>query len=233
VGTLAVRPFGAGARDLDVDFAGEDRAAVATEVLAACALDAGGAPLGAEAARALEVGARLGALVEVCRLSGRRSLSWAVACPAAGCDEELEVDLPLVALAEAQAAAPDPAGVRRPTGDDLARWRERPPTDAEIVAALGGPTDAPDDVAAEIGAVLDAADPLVDIVVRTACPACGQAVELPVDLEGELLARARRDQDRILEDVAALAGAFHWSEAEILALPRARRARYLELAGLA
>jgi len=228
VGTLAVRPFGARARDLDVDFGGDERAAVATDVLAACVLDAEGAPLGSEAARALEVGARLGALVEVCRLSGRRSLSWAVACPAAGCDEELEVELPLAALADAQAAAPAPAGVRRPTGEDLARWRERAPTDAEIVAALGGPADA----LAEIEAALDAADPLVDIVVRTACPGCGRAVELPVDLEGELLALARRDQDRMLEDVAALAGAFHWSEAEILALPRARRARYLELAGL-
>lgn len=226
MGTLAVRPFGARARDLDVDFGADDRAGVTTAVLAACA------ELGAEAARALEVGARLGALVEVCRLSGRRELSWAVTCPAAECDEELEVELPLAAPASAQAAASEPDGVRRPTGEDLARWRERPPSDAEIVAALGGPADAPNDVLAAVEATLDAADPLVDIVVRTACPACGQAVELPVDLEGELLALARRDQDRMVEDVAALAGVFGWSEAEILALPRARRARYLELAGL-
>ena len=59
-------------------------------------------------------------------------------------------ELALDALAGAQEAAEraDPAAVewgdktyrpRRPTGEDLRRWRDRPPSDAEIVAALVGP----------------------------------------------------------------------------------------------
>lgn len=235
---LAVRPFGVEPGDLDVEFDG-DRADAATAVLAGCAVGPDGAPLGSERARALAVGARLGALVAVCRRSGRRELSWVLRC--AGCEEEFEVDLELDALAGAQSAAEDAAPVavewegatfrpRRPTGEDLRRWRDREPSDAVIATALVGPVeDAPPELLTAIEAALDAADPLVDAAVRSACPACGEAVELPVDLEGELLALARRDQDRLLDDVAVLAGAFHWSEQDILALPPRRRRRYLAM----
>lgn len=236
---LAVRPFGVQPGDLDVEFDAGDRAEVATAVLAGCALAPDGAPLGGERARALPIGTRLGALVAVTRLSGRRELSRVFRC--AGCDEEFEVELELDALASAQqtAEADAPAPVewggttyrlRRPTGDDLRRWRGSPPSDAEIAEALGGPDDdAPAELLSAIEASLDAADPLVDAAVRSACPACGAAAELPVDLEGELLALARCDQDELLEDVAALADAFHWSEHDILALPPRRRRRYLAL----
>lgn len=237
---LAVRPFGVQPGDLDVEFDAGDRAEVATCVLAGCALAPDGAPLGNERARALAIGARLGALVSVCRLSGRRELSWVFGCT--GCGEELEAELALDALARAQEAAEAaaPAAVewggttyrpRRPTGDDLRRWRDRPASDAEIVAVLGGPPAGEGSAAllSAIEASLDAADPLVDAAVLSECPACGEAVELPVDLEGELLALARRDQNELLEDVAALAGAFHWSEHDILALPPRRRRRYLAM----
>jgi sarcosine oxidase delta subunit len=236
---LAVRPFGMQPGDLDVEFDADERAEVATAVLAECALGPDGTSLGYDRARALPIGARLGALASVCRLSGRRELSWVFDC--AGCGEELEAELALDALVGAQEAAEaaDPAAVewgdimyrpRRPTGEDLRRWRDRPPSDAEIVAALAGP---PGEVSAElcsaIEASLDAADPLVDAAVHLECPACGEAVELTVDLEGELLALARHDQDELFEDIAALAGAFHWSEREILALSSPRRSRYLAL----
>jgi hypothetical protein len=238
-GRLAVRPFGVQPGDLDVEFGAGDRAEVATAVLAGCALTPDGAPLGYERARALAIGARLGALVSVCRLSGRRELSWVFGCK--GCNEELEAELALDALACAQEAAEAaaPAAVewgsttyrpRRPTGDDLRGWRDRPPSDAEIVAALGGPVaESSADLLSAIEASLDAADPLVDAAVRSECPACGETVELTVDLEGELLACARRDQDQLLKDVAVLASAFHWSEHDILALPPGRRRRYLAM----
>ena len=236
---LAVRPFGVQPGDLDIEFDAGERAEMATAVLAECVLTPDGAPLGGERARALPIGTRLGALVAVTRLSGRRELSRVFRC--AGCNEEFEVELALDALASAQEAAEAeaPAAVewggttyrpRRPTGDDLRRWRGRPPSDGEIAEALGGPNDeAPAELLAAIEASLDAADPLVDAAVRSACPTCGEAVELAVDLEGELLALVRRDQDELLEDVAALAGAFHWSEHDILALPPRRRRRYLAM----
>ena len=236
---LAVRPFGVQPDDLDVEFDAGDRAEVATAVLARCALAPDGATLGYERARALPIGTRLGTLVAVTRLSGRRELGQVFRC--AGCDEEFEVELALDTLASAQEAAEAdaPAAVewggttyrpRRPTGDDLLRWRGSPPSDAEIAEALGGPDDEPPaELLAAIEASLDEADPLVDAAVRSACPACGKKFAYPVDLEGELLALARSDQDELLEDVAALAGAFHWSEHDILALPPRRRSRYLAM----
>jgi predicted RNA-binding Zn-ribbon protein involved in translation (DUF1610 family) len=235
---FAVRPFGVQPGDLDVEFDAGDRAEIATAVLAGCALAPDGAALGSERARGLPIGTRLRALVAITRLSGRRELSRVFRC--AGCGEEFEVDIALDTLASAQEAAEAdvPAAVdwdgatyrlRRPTGDDLLRWCDRPPSDAEIAEALGGPDEAPAELLAAFEASLDAADPLVDAAVRSTCPACGTAFELPVDLEGELLALARRDQDELLEDVAALAGAFHWSEHDILALPPSRRRRYLAM----
>ncbi|HET8758049.1 MAG TPA: hypothetical protein VFM58_18650 [Solirubrobacteraceae bacterium] len=233
----AVRAFGAQPGDLDVDFDSDDRATVATEVIARCAA------IGHEGAWALPVGTRLALLVAVAQLCGRHALRWTLPCAADDCDEEIEVELPLATLAAAARAgeATEPATVgwgghrfrpRRPTGEDLRRWHAQPPSDAEIVAAVGGPElagDAPPELVAAVEAALDAVDPLVDTSLRSTCPACGRPLALQLDIEAALLADARARQDRLLEDVAALAAAFHWSEPEILALPPRRRRRYLAL----
>jgi hypothetical protein len=232
-----VRAFGARPGDLDVDFERGDRATVATEILARCA------GIGHDGAWALPVGTRLALLVGIARLRGPHALSWTLPCAADGCNEDIEVELPLAALAAAardgEAAAPAVVSwgdrrfrPRRPTGEDLRRWHAQSPSDGEIIAAVGGPElsgDAPRELVAAVEAALDAVDPLVDTWVRSACPACGRPLELQVDVEAALLAEARAEQDRLLEDVAALAGAFHWSEQDILALPARRRRRYLAM----
>jgi hypothetical protein len=221
---LELRAFAARAEDFDVDFDAGDRSAVATAVIARCS----GLP--DDEVWALDVGTRIHVLVVVAQLAGRSELSWSVPCPAPECDEGLEIGLSLAVLAQAAHEAGEPAAVasfrpRRPTGDDLRAWRARPPSDAELAATLGD--GAPVELAAEVEAALAAADPLVDARVESACPACGEALGLAVDLEAELLALARRRQDALVRDVAALAGAFGWSERDILALPPARRRRYL------
>ncbi|WP_429334520.1 hypothetical protein [Paraburkholderia sp. 35.1] len=68
----------------------------------------------------------------------------------------------------------------------------------------------------------------VSIELAMDCPECGGASVLAVDigefLWDELSASARR----LIEDVDALASAYGWAEAAILAMPEARRRRYLE-----
>lgn len=234
---IELRAFGADPGDLDVDFGARDRAALVSAVLARCSGTGDAA-----SAWALPVGARLHALVVVCALSGCRALSWSLSCP--GCDERVELELPLSAPAAAAraGAAAEPAEVawegaafrpRRPTGDDLLRWRAEPPSDADILAALGGPRfaspDPPAELVAAVEEALAAVDPLVDLRVRSDCPACGEALDVAVDLEREAVAVLRRGQDRLLRDVAALAAAFGWSERDVLELPERRRRRYLEL----
>lgn len=243
-GAIVLRAFGTQAPDLDVEFDAADRATVVTEILARCARTRDDAALDRELLWGLGVGVRLHALVVICLLSGARELSLRLTCPADGCEEEIEVALPLGELARAaqDAAASDPAETswgdmrfrpRLPTGEDLRRWSAELPSDAEMVAALGGPRIAGGDIAPELVAAVEeslaAVDPLVDARVRSACPECGQELDLAVDLEGETVALARRAQGTLLQAVATLAGAFHWSEHEILGLGVRRRSRYLAL----
>jgi len=62
----------------------------------------------------------------------------------------------------------------------------------------------------------------------TACADCGAEMVLPFDvatfLDGEMGARAAR----LLDEVHLVASSYHWSEAQILALPSARRQDYLK-----
>ena len=237
---IELRAFGVDAADLDIDFGAANRAGVVTDVLARCALADGG-PLAPADAWALPVGTRLHALVAVCRSSGWSELSRVLDCPAESCDEEIEVELPLAALAGAarEAEASDPAMVtwaggsfrpRRPTGDDLRRWRDEPPSDEEILAALGGPAEATSELVAATEEALADAEPLVDLRVASVCPRCGEPLDVAIDVEHQAVALLRRAQDELLRDVGTLARAFHWSEHEIAALPPHRRRRYLAMA---
>jgi hypothetical protein len=62
------------------------------------------------------------------------------------------------------------------------------------------------------------------------CPACGVSVSAVFDPLDYTMRELRAQAAFVYDDVCAIAHYFHWSEAEILALPAARRARYAELA---
>jgi hypothetical protein len=74
----------------------------------------------------------------------------------------------------------------------------------------------------------EAHDPLTALHLSASCPACAYVNTVGCDLEALLLDGFARAQAAMLDDVAALASVFHWSEAAILALPRWRRAVYLQ-----
>lgn len=108
-----------------------------------------------------------------------------------------------VALAALLAAS---CGVDR----DLAATMLAGPDRAGLIAALGAR-------AAGLG-----------LELGTACTDCGAEMVLPFDvavfLDGEMGARAAR----LLDEVHLVASSYHWSEAEILALPSDRRQDYLK-----
>jgi hypothetical protein len=62
------------------------------------------------------------------------------------------------------------------------------------------------------------------------CPVCGAVVTCNFDPLQYTLRELRDQAAFVYEDVCTIAHHTHWSEAEILALPTARRARYAELA---
>lgn len=72
-------------------------------------------------------------------------------------------------------------------------------------------------------------DPLVEVRLDVACPACGAAGEALLDPTDFILAELAPDRERLDREVHALALHYHWSERDILALPRRRRRRYLDL----
>lgn len=79
-----------------------------------------------------------------------------------------------------------------------------------------------------LGERLKEADPQADLTLALSCPECGSAWEAPFDPAAFLWQEVRASVSRIFRDVHDLARAYGWSEAEILALPPARREAYLQ-----
>jgi hypothetical protein len=79
-----------------------------------------------------------------------------------------------------------------------------------------------------LGEAFAALDPEAEIVLRLECPECGHLT--PADLDPYDLFRSRAlESSDVLVDVDRIARAYHWSEAEIMALPVSRRRRYLAM----
>jgi hypothetical protein len=160
------------------------------------------------------------------------------------CGTVLDVSVPLSALPAAHGDATvvaTPGGgelrVRAPTTRDLLAARDSPdPARALLAACVTGAGGAPADPdaldEAALGLVDDAAEELAGaaaIVVRVTCPECGAAVAAPLDVGILLAERVARAAAEALGEVAELAAAFGWSEAEVLALTPLRRRAYVEL----
>ncbi len=236
------RAVGTLAADLDIDLHG-DRAATVTALLAACVSDADGHGLDAEVAWDWTLNQRLQGLIAMRLAAGQNALALQAACT--GCDEAMSIDLDVQAFAAAPAAPRfswrSDAGIelnlRLPNGRDLQAWAradvDSPVTfAASLVETIGGRAHALDDPAlAAILPALDDAfaehDPLICLRLRTACPACAHDNSIVCDLEAALLAGFARAQADLLDEVLQLARSLHWSEAQIMALPRWRRAHYL------
>jgi hypothetical protein len=166
-----------------------------------------------------------------------------VAC--AECAMVLDVTVPLRALPAAHGdattvVAPDgrELRVRAPTTRDLLAAGDRAdPARALLAACVSAPGGAPasaDELGDEaLGLVDGAAEDLAGaaaIVVRATCPECGADVAASVDVGALLWDRVARAAGEALDEVAELAAAFGWSEADVLALTPLRRAAYLVLA---
>jgi hypothetical protein len=234
--TCTPRAFGR-AEDLAVDFALSPRAELVTELLAGCAGAGDAAHWWAQ-----PLGMRIAALLRVLQRSlGGDSLELALRCSRSGCGEAFEVALPFAAL-QAGPAQPVPCmlpgsrevSLRLATGDDLRRWRDAGAQSGEDALGLmirslllSGEAGIDDEPA--LAEAIAAQDPLVDFGVSCRCPACGTDQELGIDLEAQALSRLAALQRALLREVHVFASHYGWTEREVLALPAARRARYLAL----
>jgi hypothetical protein len=224
----------------------------AEALLAATEPDADPAPLPA--------GRRDAALLRLHTRAFGGHLEAVAACPACGERLEVTVDAgELAAAAEGPEAAGAGAGdgsgaagelvvradghevrFRVPTAADLAAL---PRDGAELlarcvltayrsadgVAVAAG--ELPEAVRAAVEAAMAAADPGAELDLALSCPGCGHAWSEPLDPVEFVWTRIESHARRLAAEVHTLAGAYGWSEAEILAQRPARRRLYLEVLG--
>ncbi|MBR0774309.1 hypothetical protein JQ625_05635 [Bradyrhizobium diazoefficiens] len=168
------------------------------------------------------------------------------ACPACRTDCEFTADSAALAagLAPAASAAPPriangsgEVALRLPTLSDLEHLAAAPDsataTEWLLARCLGGmPSPAPDpETLARIEAELERCDPGAVVAFALDCPDCGHGWQAVIDIAPALWAEVQAAAERSLLEVDALAREYGWSEAEVLALPQARRAAYLQLSG--
>jgi len=199
----------------------------------------------------LPIGRRDAELLALRRRVFGAHVSSVAVCPA--CSERLELAFDLDDVAAPAdpdasetytvAAEGHTATFRLPTTADLAEVRhddlervrlallERCVERAEAGGRRVPAARLPPPVVSAVEERMERADPQADVTLELACPACGHGWEERFDaatfLWEELSAWARH----LLCDVADLARAYGWSEAEILAMSPARRQAYLDLAG--
>ncbi|NPC45829.1 hypothetical protein D7X99_13100 [Corallococcus sp. AB032C] len=213
-----------------------------SRVLAAALEHVGGAPVDGVLAGELCVADRQFLMRGLERLLGLERSWHTVVCGA--CGERFDFELPVSRLPVKQAGEGFPFAevetgqgrvrVRVPAGADQEAVVEEGRMDAHaLLARCAEPLDASTwDVtrldAADVQRIdeaLEAVSPAVVTRVRAPCAACGDVREVEVDPYGCL----SMDPEVLLEEVHTLASTYHWSERDILALPRHRRRRYLRL----
>jgi hypothetical protein len=201
---------------------------------------------------AVPLAARDAELLRLRRATFGERLAATVGCPA--CGEALELELAADAIQPEVDAGTifDPVRVAA-AGTELAI---RPPTTDDLVALAAAAMDIGDadaarrtlacrlvgsdsadgpappwpevEAAVEKALAEDGADP--DLVIEVRCPACAHAWEARLDTADFLWAEVLAGARRVADEVAGLAAAYGWREADVLALSPWRRRLYLDLA---
>lgn len=197
---------------------------------------------------ALRAGARNGRLAALRAALFGPQLALTAHCPA--CGALVELSLALADLTQI-AAPPDQLRVEvdaylllacPPSAADLvdaaacgsqeravALLRERALLAAECASRAVTLAELPQAALDALDAALEAADPLGNPCVAAVCPCCAHGWTAPLDLVAVLWEEIDAWARRTLGDVHALALAYGWSEAAILALSPRRRQTYLSM----
>lgn len=193
----------------------------------------------------LPVGRRDAALLALHAAAFGDRLAAVTGCP--GCGEPLDLEVDAAELAGTAGAAGDPPAalsvrhgdytlrLRLPTAGDLAAV----PADGAallarcvLAAARGGVAVDPRELPAEVRRAAEErladADPGADLELTLTCPSCGQTWRQALDPVVFLWAEVDGWARRLAGEVHALAAAYGWGEAEILALSPWRRRLYLD-----
>lgn len=232
------RAFGCLAEDIAVDLWASDPEATVSAMLAVCLTDGRGRLFGRNAIEGWTLKRRTQGLLAIAAATAGDLWHARLRCRDEECRELLEVDLSLdsfrsdwrgdslsIGLSDGEALK-----LRRPTLADLRDWaQDGEPTPRSIAESLliGNAPPTAQGWVDEAEAALEADDPAADLQLALTCPACGKDSVVDFPLQDFLLSDLKRRGQWLLDEVHCLANAYHWSEAEILALPLERRRSYL------
>ena len=165
------------------------------------------------------------------------------------CVERMELEFSIAAfLEEVHPAAP--RGVRPVEGDRIWFWmtgnddpgvRFRLPAVDDQVRVLGERRPAAllarrcidaENIGARrlarIERAMEALAPLVSRPLKGNCPGCGQPLTVPLHVPRLVMDELQKSAAGVYEEVHAIAAAYHWDEAAVLAMPQRRRRAYAE-----
>jgi hypothetical protein len=216
-----------------------------SRMLAAALAEVGGAPPTSQHVHQLSVGDRHFLLRQIAAQLGPELLWLTARC--VRCGQPFDVSYRHADVPVKPASAPYPSArvetsigsllARVPTGEDqvaLARCAQESACLGELLRRIL--THAEDDREVDSGLLtvddlriieqtVEAMAPEVTSACQTTCPSCGAENSVPLDLYAWFDDRT----SDLYAEIHALASSYHWHEAEILALPRARRHIYLAL----
>ena len=250
---LTFRPFGIAENDLDVDFRQPSLPALVTDIVECCATAGDGKCPERNLLWQLQVGTRIECLLRIINLSGVFAAPFLLRCRNSACGEPLEVELSLDDLLSLQDEPSDlltvqcgeqALSLRKPSGADQREWAGRV-FDDELTATKAmvhalivrddestvgdQPVLLTDESLSLVDRAMQDGDSLVNFSLELVCPHCESHSEFEMDLQALAIERLEHCQRRLLATVHRLAGHYHWSEQQILAVPAWRRTHYLKM----
>lgn len=207
-----------------------------------CLARIGDKPASPELVERLLVGDRDYLMLQLRRLAFGERFQAVIVCPA--CAKKMDVDflvdeVPVTRCPQRTAVyALELSGrmvrFRLPTGADqeavlgLEIEQAAEALLARCLVDTGGRALSPDEKTSVVEAMEHNA-PQVDLELELTCPECGHEFTSPFDTTLFFFNEMRVNSDQLLHEVHLLAFYYHWREADILSMTRARRRKYLEL----
>lgn len=169
-----------------------------------------------------------------------------IVCPAADCDARIDVAFrvgeylahhrPCPARGVEASDEPGwfhlrntPVSFRLPTAADQVLAAPAPKPERELIRHCIRPAGIPARLLKRVETAMEMLAPSLSQDLQGQCPQCETSVDMYFDVQQFVLSELRDQAAAIYEDVHVLALHYHWSQAEILALPRGRRAHYAEM----
>ena len=122
-----------------------------------------------------------------------------------------------------------PAFFRLPTASDQELVAQELKPERELIRRCIRPVDIPARLLKRVETAMEALAPSLSQDLQGQCSECGMSVDMYFDVQQFVLSELRGQAAFMYQDVHLLALYYHWSQTEILALPRSQRAHYAEM----